>query len=185
MEKENQRIRITKRLFKENLILLLKEKTIYNITVTELCNKAELNRTTFYKYYENIFDVLADIEYEFLKKTDIIEVEELSEKEIKNTLYNQLCNIQKDKDIYYLLLINNVDDTFYETLLKSTIDLFKRSIEKFNINLGDNTDYIFSYIIVGTIDIIKKWLAEENPKSPQDITNLICDLTMKILNIKQ
>ena len=139
MKKENQRVKLTKRIFKDSLIEILKEKAIYNIKVKELCDKAELNRTTFYKYYENIYDVLADIEYDVLKDSEqcISEIENICENQIKNTLYKQLCNIQKNKDIYYLLLINSADNEFYEKLMKKTIDFLKNKIEQTNIDLKE------------------------------------------------
>ena len=41
---DNQRTRLTKLLFKNSLIKLLHKKTIYQITVSELCTDAEQNR---------------------------------------------------------------------------------------------------------------------------------------------
>ncbi len=49
--KENQRVRLIKALFHNSLINLLKNKMLYEITITELCSEAGLNRSTFYKYY--------------------------------------------------------------------------------------------------------------------------------------
>ena len=53
--KNNQRFRLTKRLFHESLIRLLQKKPLYEITVSQLCSDSELNRSTFYKYYENVY----------------------------------------------------------------------------------------------------------------------------------
>ena len=186
MKKENQRVKLTKRIFKNTLIELLKEKAIYNIKVKELCDKAELNRTTFYKYYENIYDVLADIEYDVLKDSEqcISEIENITETQIKNALYKQLCNIQRNKDVYYLL-VNSADSEFYGKLMKTTIDLLKKNIEQANIDLAENYEFIFSYIITGTIDIIKKWLYEKESLNANQITNLIYDLADRILGTTQ
>jgi AcrR family transcriptional regulator len=65
----NQRTRLTTRLFHESLLSLLKEKSIDKITVKELCQGAELNRTTFYLHYGKPADVLAEIEDELICKT--------------------------------------------------------------------------------------------------------------------
>lgn len=187
MEKENQRVKLTKRIFKDTLIALLKEKAVHEIKVKELCDKAELNRTTFYKYYENIYDVLADVEYDVLKDSEecINEIEDITESQIKNTLYKQLCNIQKNKDVYYLLLINSADNEFYGNLMKTTVDFLKKKTEQTNVDLGENYEYIFSYIIAGTIDIIKRWLYEDVGLDANHITNLIYDLSNKILGISE
>lgn len=59
--KENQRVKVTKRMLKDSLLQLLKEKDLDEITVTELCARAQINRTTFYRYYNLPADVLNEM----------------------------------------------------------------------------------------------------------------------------
>ena len=67
MEKrEDRRIAMTKRMLKDALIDMLREKDIYHISIRELCEKADVNRTTFYKYYGSQFDLLSDMENDLL-----------------------------------------------------------------------------------------------------------------------
>ena len=42
------------------LISLLKKKSLEYITVSEICEKAGVNRSTFYLHYENIGDLLEE-----------------------------------------------------------------------------------------------------------------------------
>ncbi len=67
MVKENQRVALSKRMLKEGLMALLKKKNIRKISVNELCETAEINRTTFYRHYQTPHDVLIDIELDFAK----------------------------------------------------------------------------------------------------------------------
>ena len=53
-KQENQRTRLTKRLLREGLLELLRDKPVEHITVKELCEMAELNRSTFYAYYNDV-----------------------------------------------------------------------------------------------------------------------------------
>src|SRR5690606_8357896 len=57
------------RVLKESLISLLKEKPITTITVKEICQIADINRSTFYSHYSDLYDLLGQIEEEIL--TDI------------------------------------------------------------------------------------------------------------------
>ena len=67
MEKrEYRRVRVTKRMLKDALIELLKERDIYHVSIRELCEAADVNRTTFYKYYGNQFDLLSDMENDLI-----------------------------------------------------------------------------------------------------------------------
>lgn len=45
-------------MIRESFIQLLKEQPVSKITVTKICEMAEINRATFYKYYNDAFDLL-------------------------------------------------------------------------------------------------------------------------------
>lgn len=68
-EKENQRVRLTKLMFRDALLELIGDRDINSITVKELCEKAGLNRTTFYLHYGEPADILAEIERDFIGRT--------------------------------------------------------------------------------------------------------------------
>ena len=65
-KKENQRITLTKRLLQEALLLMLRDESINKISVRDLCEKAGINRTTFYNHYSCPADVLNDISQSFM-----------------------------------------------------------------------------------------------------------------------
>ena len=46
-KKEDRRTAMTKHVLKDALIEMLKEKDIYHISIRELCERADVNRTTF------------------------------------------------------------------------------------------------------------------------------------------
>ena len=57
MEKKTDlRIIKTKKVIYEALIDLMKEKTFEEIKVSDICNKALINRSTFYAHYEDKYD---------------------------------------------------------------------------------------------------------------------------------
>ena len=119
---DNQRTRLTKLLLKNSLIKLLHKKQIYQITVSELCTEAELNRSTFYKYYGNVRDILEELEEETLAK-GMQCMQEIEESGVgKEPLYRLLCYVKENKDIYQLLLNNDVTGDFPAKMLKGMTD---------------------------------------------------------------
>lgn len=60
----DRRVKRTKKLLRDSLFTLLQEKSINEITVTELTDVADINRATFYFYYTDIFDMLNQIQDE-------------------------------------------------------------------------------------------------------------------------
>ena len=62
----DRRIINTKKKLTNTLLLLIQEKRLKDITVLELCKKANINRTTFYKYYKDVEDLVNKTEESLL-----------------------------------------------------------------------------------------------------------------------
>ena len=61
---ESRRTRYTRRAMQDALIELLRNQPLGSITVKALCERADVNRSTFYAHYTSIEDLLHDIEDE-------------------------------------------------------------------------------------------------------------------------
>ena len=64
--RDNRRVSMTKRIIKDTFIEMLEKKNIQKIYVRELCETADINRSTFYKYYESQYDLLAEMQNDLL-----------------------------------------------------------------------------------------------------------------------
>lgn len=65
----NKKSDLTKRAIENQFIELLKTKNICDIKVTDITEPLELHRTTFYKYYDSIYDVAEAIEERLILHT--------------------------------------------------------------------------------------------------------------------
>ena len=64
--KTDARVRYTKKVLRESLLYFLQFKSITEISVKEVCGRAEINRATFYKHYKDCCDLLEQIENQVL-----------------------------------------------------------------------------------------------------------------------
>ena len=62
---ESRRVLMTKRLLKEALLELLDEKPLEEISVAELCRRADVQRATFYNHYAIVEDLYNDLKREW------------------------------------------------------------------------------------------------------------------------
>lgn len=63
---ENRRTTMTKKLLQNSLIEILEKKPIHEITIKEICDNADINRSTFYRHYNTphmLFDEIYDNVY--------------------------------------------------------------------------------------------------------------------------
>ena len=61
--KTDQRTMLSRQLIRNALLAILYEKKLCNVTVKELCERAQVNRVTFYKYYGSPFEVMDEREW--------------------------------------------------------------------------------------------------------------------------
>lgn len=61
---ESRRTRYTRRAMQDALIELLRDQPLGSLTVKALCERADVNRSTFYAHYASIEELLHDIEDE-------------------------------------------------------------------------------------------------------------------------
>ena len=73
-QSENRRVRMTKRMMKDALLNLLERTELSGISVTALCEAADVNRSTFYSYYTSPSDLLGEIEQEGLDRIPTLAV---------------------------------------------------------------------------------------------------------------
>ena len=59
--KTDRRTMYTRMVIKDALLSLLKDRDYADITVTDICRRAEINRGTFYLHYSNISQVLDEL----------------------------------------------------------------------------------------------------------------------------
>lgn len=182
---ENQRTRLTKKLLKNALIELLKSNSIHELSVIKLCNMAEVNRSTFYKYYENIYDILADIEYDIIQSSSkyLNNLTNVSDKKlIYNSIDELLQYIKNNKEIFHIIVNKENDPYFYNNMFKKLISYLKEQIVIKNIKL-ENPEYTFSYILSGSGEMIRYWI-QNNCEIPSfSLAKLICDYSFKIIQI--
>lgn len=180
-KKENQRIKFTKALLKNSLIELMHTKSINKITVKELCENADINRSTFYLYYTDQFALLKEIEEELLlnakehlKKIDS-DLNNLHY--LKELLYYMKANF----DIFYTLLCRQENMSFQTSFINTSIGNLKINL---NLQCDEKTsNYIYRYVTMGSLSLITKWFEADFDLSPEDLAEMIFRLSDNAVSI--
>ena len=178
MERENQRVAVTKRMLREGLLRLLEEKPLDKIHITELCKEAGINRITFYRHYETPRDVLLEMEKEVLGELrDSVKLPK-SREEIKQYLEYACDFMEKNMELIKVTIQNNTDSEFYS--------LFDSLFQEFSISspvmkeLDADTLQILSVCSAGSsYFLMRQWMLGNIQKTPKEIAaifyNQLCN----------
>lgn len=176
MSKENQRVAITKRMIKEGLLRLLEKRHISEISISELCQEAQINRTTFYRHYQTPGDVLLEIALDqvgtFSQHSALADhMDNLKE------FVTQLCEfLYQRKDIVKIFIRNYTEPDFIGiSQLLSQQFLGSRTVLYRGKAVDDDTLQLFNaFFSTGMYALISLWLTKDITKSPEEIADLIC-----------
>lgn len=164
---------------KESLLELMKEKPIDKITPTELCRHAGINRNTFYKHYYTTRDLLQEIEEEF--SAQLVEsIGEILQQDNIQHLLQEICSIVLEKKEFCKVLFSaNGDAAFMQDVIMLGKGLILENWERMGVQLSDEKmEIVFSFIINGSVAIMRSWAANDMLIPPAEIADLINRLTM-------
>jgi len=184
MKEDNQRVRITKRMIKDSLIRLLYEESIHKLTVKQICEEAEINRTTFYKYYGSQYDLLEEMEEDLINKiNDYLSATDVAGD--NEQLFAKTISLVSDNiDLCKLLVNNNIDSAFPEKLLLSLrvtqSKVYKQILHKYT---KDEIEYVFHFLVGGGFALIKAWINKESREPPERIAALLTSTLEKLLHV--
>ena len=174
MQKENRRIQITRRMLKDALLEMLETERIEKISVRTLCEKANVNRTTFYKYYSSQYDLLSEMETELLSQIDRC----VQAKEGKGCLEKKLVFMQDNMKLCQILVGNHTDTDFQMRLLN--LPNVKQELAQ---NLQIETveqKYVHEFIVNGAYSIIVRWLRDDCVETPKQVAEIILKMVGNI-----
>lgn len=160
--KNNQRTRLSKILLKNALMDLLSEKgSVTKISVRELCERADLNRSTFYAHYSEPKELLEEVEVELLDATreHLQKIGAENDVGAHRYLLSFLIYIKENDKPFRTLLIDAGDPEFRSKFMQQSIIQF---VENLDIAFPkEQEQYIYSYILNGSTGVIIQWMRSD------------------------
>lgn len=182
--KENRRVAMTKTLLRDSLLELMHQKPLTKITIKEICENADINRSTFYSHYSDQFALCEDIENDTILRTNEY-LEKISKDKTKvDFLTDYLRYIKKNGRLLRALLISGNDNSFKFKFLEISVSKLMEADHHDNLSETDK-DYIFRYMFQGALSAVERWIENEFDKSPAEMSRLIIALIPSLTEVKR
>ncbi len=170
----------------EALIALLEVKDLEYITVKEVCEKASVNRSTFYLHYETMNDLVSEamenvnkrfLSYFTLNGADFarkINSQKLDDLILitQDYLRPYLQFISENRKVYRASFRNPGDMQAYARYKNLKQCIIEPILKKFDVP-ESRWQYYIAYYIEGTTAIIKEWLNQDCQDSVETIAAII------------
>ena len=153
---------------------LLHKKPIERISITELCQKAGVNRSTFYAHYLDIYDLMDQVSERFVRSMFQDMIGELGEPIADRSsngahplVMRALETTLANRELCRLLVLPNPSLSF--KLISEVLDWCRMRYEAFSSR--SNQSYVAEYTMTigGTIILWFDWIRSDFASSPEQI----------------
>lgn len=172
-QNDGRRVRMTKMLLKSSLIEIMKTKSIHTISIKEICEGADVNRSTFYRHYDTQYDLYDDIIEDIA--VDIAAIH--SDPEVENYmslefLIKVLEYIENNREKFLVMLSDKGKISLGEAFTRFT----NRFID--HENMSDIELYVTQFLAAGLTSTMWTWLNDEKRRSPRELASLLYSIIM-------
>lgn len=184
--KVDRRVKYTRMVLEDSFIKLMEKKDISQITIKEICEKADINRATFYAHYSDQYDLLRKIENKLLDNIKA-HLEKIDQKktEVSTVLIAEKIfeYIQENARLCKLLLCERGDFSFQKQIMTLVYDIIIAEITDNNIITKEDAEYVYSFTISGCVGFVQKWLDDGMKKSPRYMAETVIKLTLGLISL--
>lgn len=154
MKRTDARVRYTQRILKESFLTLLEKKPTNKISVKEVCELAELNRSTFYAHYSDCFALMDSIEQELidafersLKLVDSFDVSALIE-----AIY---VMVEEHEEACRVLIFNGASPSVISRMIRlareESIGTWKKQLRHAS---GEELEMLYTHLSNGLMNVV-------------------------------
>ena len=181
MEKqnENRRVRMTKHLMKDALLDLLDRTELSAISVTAVCEAADVNRSTFYHYYTCPADLLREIEQDALDRIPLPPpvLDQQGEEQLLRATTAFFDYVKENERVFRILFSESVNSGFSSRLVDLLCAQYIPGVE----SAGEPVQgFVQRYIANGTVGMLREWVASGFPIRSREIAELMYYLSRRI-----
>lgn len=183
----DRRIRKTRRMLRECLTSLLKEKRVQDITVREIADLADINRGTFYLHYKDVFDLMEQIENELLKDLEDMlnhhQAQDLLSR--PSLIFAELYPlVQENADIVSILIGENGDLNFVNRLKHIVREKCLNDWKALkSLRNSDAFDAYYSFIVSGCIGMVQYWLGSGMKETAEELAFMTEEVILKGIRV--
>ena len=198
MNKNESKYFNTAQKFDKALLSLLEKKEFEYITIREICEKAGVNRSTFYLHYENTYDLLRETTVYVLDSF----LSYFTEDRSSISLNIEGCNINelffitpkyitpyltfiKDNRQIFKTTINHLGTMdFYGVYQKMFDNIFNPVLSRFKFPENERA-YVMKFYLSGVTAIVMEWLDNDCSDGIEDISKIIIDCIMGKIKVEE
>lgn len=160
----NKKRKLSTEKIEKTFLQLIQKKNIEDISVSNICKIAKVNRSTFYSNYIDIYDLIKKVKNKMAKEFGDFQISKNSK--LNSDGYLTMFKYIKDNQIFFKTyfkleaILPDVSFQYHQELAKKYYD-------------NKHIDYHIEFFKAGLNTVIKKWLSNNCKETPEEINEII------------
>ncbi len=157
------------------LFELVKEKPYAQISVTELTERAGLNRKTFYMHYASLDDVLSEVEEDFaaalsrvLADSSFYDTRKIS----SDMVYGVEAAVRENYEVLDCLSLARSFDVIRDRVERGVRDVIWQKLAQYSSLDDAGRTYISQYLAAGLVSMIVLWIRSGDGKPLEEVAQM-------------
>lgn len=184
-KKVDRRIAKTKKAIYRAFAQLLSEKNINDITIKDIADRADINRKTFYNYYDGIYELTDEIENKTIDSFEKV-IREHNVNELlhnPNKMFDELVKIiNSDFDFYQHLISVESNSNLVSKLIISLKSRAKEVISEYSVLDEATLDIVLDFVVSGMFTVFQRWFNSSKEHSLDDMAKIVATLSYNGIN---
>lgn len=181
----NSRHQETEERLKRALQDFMERKTLKDITVRELCVAARINKATFYRHYQDIYELAGQMERDIHsgllrlldKKRERLLTELIGEEEL-----SAVIGYIGEHAVFYREYLKIGHDTFLDERFRHLWeDFFMPQFRALGVTSEKRMQYYYRFFRAGMVTTILYWLETGMQESPQELASILWNISFRQL----
>lgn len=174
--KNNQRYRDSEKKIRDALMKLMEDQELEDVTVMDICKEADIHRTTFYAHYEDIYDLMEQVERQIRRELS----EALREQGVRpenvfhrDLLIHFLRHIGKNRNFYRICLRHRVRFPLEEGFGQLWESVVKPQCRRRGVTDEDAMLYYLTFYQAGFTSVLRKWVEDGCRETPEALCAIL------------
>ena len=147
------------------------------ITVREICEQAEIHRSTFYAHYRDVYDLVEKVERSMSRQLTETFFRKLDEKASARDCFTEIFAFIREHCEFYLYYLT---ESRQSGVLQMAWDIIRERINKadiapesFGVRTLEEMEYHGAFFLLGMTAVVRMWLQKGCRETPAELYDII------------
>lgn len=171
------RILKTRKNIYDAFMQLMSSKSFEEIKVNEICEKALINRSTFYAHFEDKYvlldSLINDLKNSLMQRLKTNEVKDITKDYFIKSISLFLDEAEENKELYNMMMSSNKNSVAIDMVLETLREQAIKDLKEKHFKSDVPIEVIVDYYLGGLVNMFKLWMRSYHPYTKAEMLNYV------------